>query len=85
MDVEVLAHVTQHLHRLTRREKTSSVRVDGVTNHLMEHRAVTHIVVDHLHNVVIDHVGRSQMHILTHGQVQCITGLVGIHDMLVFL
>ena len=34
MDIEVLTHVAQHLHRLPGREKTGAVRVDGVANHL---------------------------------------------------
>ena len=61
------------------------MRVDRITDSLFEHRSVTGIVVDHTYQIIIHHVRSSQMHIMTHRQVQRITGLIGIHDVLIFL
>ena len=85
MDIEVLALVAQHFHRVTRRKKASAVRVDRITDGLFEHRSVTGIVIYHTYQIIIHHVRCCQMHILAHRQVQRIAGLIGIHDVLVFL
>ena len=83
--VEVLVDALQHLHGLTGREDTRTVGVDGVAGHLLQTGTVTVVIVLQRHQFIVDDVGRGQVHILAHGQVQGVTGLVGIHDMLVVL
>ena len=46
---------------------------------------MTEVVVRERHQLVVKDIGRGQMHILTHGQVEGITGLIGIHDVLIVL
>ena len=46
---------------------------------------MTLLIIDKADNMIVNHIGYSQMHVLTLWQIQRIAGLIGIHHMLVVL
>ena len=85
VDVEVLVDTLEHLHRLTGCKKSCRMGADGIGFQLMQLRLMAVLIVLQCHQIIVENIRCGQMHILAHRQVQFITGLVRIHEMLVML